>query len=871
MLAIFHDMIKESVEVFMDDFSIFGSSFDHFLNNLDKMLQRCKDAHLVLNWEKCHFKELCLDTRKGTENVAAGHLSRIENNETSEDSEVDNFPGETLMELNIRNEPWFADFANYLPTLSYTAPSAEKSSYTASHPRTIPKQCDYIDDSLYDLNLETVYGRKLGDFLKLTYLLVGYNYEDYVILVPTKLLMDLKLKQRTYAVELADMRVAESSAILRSCTLNLLDHPFNIELMPVELSSFDIIMGMDWLPKYHAVIVCDKRVVRIHYGDEVLTIHGDGSNGASNSRLSIISYTKTQKTSTNLKLNFKIDLVPGGYSCSAFPLALAEMQELSTQLQELSDKGFIRPSSLPRGASVLFVKKKDGSFRMCIDYRELNKLTMKNRYPLSRIKDLCDQLQGSNIYSKIDMRSGYHQKLESERKTFCKWRLGLVMVTTSSNEGIHVDPVKIESVRDWALPKTPTKICQFLGNEDFVVYCYASHKGLRAILMQREKVIAYTSRQFKVHEMNYTTHDLELRDVVFALKMWRKANVVADALSRNEKVKSLRVQALMMTIELNLPTQILNAQAEALKEENVKEENLNGMNKKFGTRADGTHCIEKQSWVPCFGGLRDLIINESHKSKYSIHPGSDKMYHDLKKLYWWPNIKAEIATFVSKCLTCAKVKVEHQKPSGKIEIRFTSQFWQSLQKALGTQLDMSTTYHPQTDGQSVGEVIELLEVLEVLVFRIINLCFADELFLFVCGHPSLVSIIMDALEEFKQVLGVVPSILKSTAYFCNVSIAIKASILNSMPFAEGAFPVRYLGVSLISSRLLYSDYKILVEKLESRVNDWRNKFLSLAGRLQLIRGNEYVTPPDEAWMEYVSGGVTLLRISSTKHKERPLR
>ncbi|GKD04462.1 putative reverse transcriptase domain-containing protein [Tanacetum coccineum] len=119
-----------------------------------------------------------------------------------------------------------------------------------------------------------------------------------------------------------------------------------------------------------------------------------------------------------------------------------------------------------------------------------------------------------------------------------------------------------------------------------------------------------------------------------------------------------------MKIDLNLPSQILNAQAEAIKEENVKEENLNGMNKKFEARADGTLCIEKQSWIPRFGGLRDLIMNESHKMKYSIHPGFDNMYHDPKKLYWWPNIKAEVATYVSNCLTCAKVKAKYQKPYG---------------------------------------------------------------------------------------------------------------------------------------------------------------------------------------------------------------
>ncbi|GKD00626.1 putative reverse transcriptase domain-containing protein [Tanacetum coccineum] len=415
------------------------------------------------------------------------------------------------------------------------------------------------------------------------------------------------------------------------------------------------------------------------------------------------------------------------------------------------------------------VKKKDGYFRMCIDYRKLNKLTVKNRYPLPRIDDLFDQLQGSRVYSKIDMRSGYHQlrvREEDIPKTAFKTRYGHyefqvmpfgltnalavfmdlmnrvckpyldrfvivfiddILIYSKSrkehkghlklimrllkkeelytkflkcefwlsrvkflchvidSEGIYVDPANIESMKDWASPKTPTKIRQFLslaekaevafqllkqklcsapilalpeGSENFVVYCDTSHKGLGVVLMQREKVIAYASRQLKVHEKNYTTHDLELGAVVFALKTWRhymyellsdydceiryhpgKANVVADALSRKERSKPLRVRALVMTISLNLPKQILSAQSEARKEENFINEDLHGM-------------INKA-----------LIMHESHKSKYSVYPGSDKMYQDMKKLYWWPNMKAKIATYVSKCLTCAKVKVEYQKPS----------------------------------------------------------------------------------------------------------------------------------------------------------------------------------------------------------------
>ncbi|GJY03001.1 putative reverse transcriptase domain-containing protein [Tanacetum coccineum] len=486
-----------------------------------------------------------------------------------------------------------------------------------------------------------------------------------------------------YDVELADGKIIRINTIIQGCTLNFLNHPFNIDLMPVELGSFDVIIGMDWLAKYHAVIVCDEKLVRIPFGNETLIVRGDGSNRGNETRLNIISCTKTQKymlkgchvflahvttkktedkseekrledvpivrdfpevfpedlpgLPPTRQVEFQIDLIPGAAPVARAPYRLApsEMKELSEQLQELSDKGFIRPSSSPWGAPVLFVKKKDGSFRMCIDYRELNKLTVKNRYPLPRIDDLFDQLQGSSIYSKIDLRSGYHQLRVREGdipKTAFRTRYGHyefqvmpfgltnapavfmdlmnrvckpyldkfvivfiddILIYSKNNEeheehlklilellkkeelyakfskcefwipkvqflghvidsqGIHVDPTKIESIKDWASPNTPTEIRQFLGlagyyrrfiegflkvaksmtkltqkkvafewgdkqeaafqtlkdklcsapilalpqgAEDFIVYCDASHKGLGDVLMKNEKVISYASR-----------------------------------------------------------------------------------------------------------------------------------------------------------------------------------------------------------------------------------------------------------------------------------------------------------------------------------------------------------------------------------------
>nr|GEU86176.1 putative reverse transcriptase domain-containing protein [Tanacetum cinerariifolium] len=333
-----------------------------------------------------------------------------------------------------------------------------------------------------------------------------------------------------------------------------------------------------------------------------------------------------------------------------------------------------------RGASVLFVKKKDGSFRMCIYYRELNKLTVKNRYPLPRIDVLFDQLQGSTVYSKIDLRSGYHQLRIREDIPITAFHtrqfLGLAGYYRRFIEGF--------SLISKPLSKLAHKNKKYeWGMEEEEAFQTLKQKLCSAPIL----ALPEGTENFIKHEENYTTYDLELGVVVFALRLWRHylygtkctvytghksrqsildqkelnmrqrrwiellsdydyeiryhpgmGNVVADALSRKDR-QPLGVRSLVMMVHTNLPEKILEAQTEAMKEENVKAENLG----------------------------RDMIMHESHKSKYFIHPGSNKMYQDLKELYWWPNMKADIATFVGKCLTCAKVNAEHQKPSGLLQ------------------------------------------------------------------------------------------------------------------------------------------------------------------------------------------------------------
>ncbi|GKA75388.1 putative reverse transcriptase domain-containing protein, partial [Tanacetum coccineum] len=271
----------------------------------------------------------------------------------------------------------------------------------------------------------------------------------------------------SYAVELADGRISETNIVLRGCTLGLLGHPFNIDLMPVEVGSFNVIIGMDWLAKYHALIVCNEKVVRIPYGNE------------------------TQK-----------------YIEKGCQVYLAQVT--SKKAEDKSEERRLKDVPIVREFPEVFPEDLLDVYRTIVNG---NSLTVKNRYPLPRIDDLFDQLQGSRVYSKIDLRSGYHQlrvREEDISKTAFRTRYG------HYDEGIHVDPAKIEAIKDWASPKTPTEIRQFLEKAEAAFQLLKQKLCSAPILALPEG-----SENFVVHEKNYTTHDLELGAVVFALKMWR--------------------------------------------------------------------------------------------------------------------------------------------------------------------------------------------------------------------------------------------------------------------------------------------------------------------------------------------------------------
>ncbi|GJZ38351.1 putative reverse transcriptase domain-containing protein [Tanacetum coccineum] len=446
-----------------------------------------------------------------------------------------------------------------------------------------------------------------------------------------------------YNIKMADGNLVSTNTIIQGVTLTLLNQPFKIDLMPIKFTSFDVVISMDWLSKYHARIIYDEKVIHIPIDDETLIIRED------------IPVVK------EFLEVFPEDL-PG----------LPPIRQVEFQIDLIS-----RATPVARAPYRLALQKCKNHITNFKSWqtKELNKITIKNRYPLLMIDDLFDQLQSSSVYSKIDLRLGYHQlrvRDEDILKTAFRTRyrhyefqvmpFGLTNAPAVfmdlmnrihiaqflghliDSQGLHVDSTKIEAGFSkiaksltkltqknkkyiWGKDQESTfqllkqKLCEALilglpkGSNNFVLYCDASHQGLGAVLMQREKVIACASRQLKPNEENYTTHDLELgaihildqKELNMRQCCWLelladydceiryhlgKANVVADALSRKEQIKPLRVRSLVITIHPNLPLQILKAQTEALNEENIKAENLRGMDTVFEIRLDGTRCIK---------------------------------------------------------------------------------------------------------------------------------------------------------------------------------------------------------------------------------------------------------------------------------------
>ncbi|GJU37908.1 putative reverse transcriptase domain-containing protein [Tanacetum coccineum] len=618
-----------------------------------------------------------------------------------------------------------------------------------------------------------------------------------------------------YKIETASGQLVEIDKVIKGCKLEIMGHVFDIDLIPFGHGSFDVIISTYWLSNNKAEIICHEKVVRIPLLDgKVLKVLEERPKEKARLLMSAKASDKKQEEIVVVRyfpevflndlsglpplweIKFQIELIPGAVLIVKCPYRLApfELEELSGQLKELQDKGFIRPSSSPWGAPVLFVKKKDNYFRICIDYSELNKLTVKNRYPLPRIHDLFDQLQGSQFFSKIDLRSGYHQLRVHEDnipKIAFRTRYGHFEFTVMPFGLTNTPAVFKDFMNRVCRPYLNRFVIVFI--EDILIYSktreeHVDHLRLVLKLLRKEKLYAKFSKcEFRLREMQFLGHvlngngihvDPSKIEAIKNLKATRtpsevcsflgmagyyrsKANVVADALSRKERVKPKRFRAMNMTLQSSIKDRILAVQKEAVDESAGLQKGLDEM---IEQRSYGTLYYLDQIWVPLKGDVRTLIMDEAHKSKYYVHPGADKMYYDLRDRYWWPGMKKDIVVYVSKCLNCLKVKVEHQRLSDLLQqpeilewkwkriamdfvtnlprtssghdtiwviivarhgvpisirsdcdSRFTSRFWQSMQEALATRLDMSMAYHPQTDGQSERTIQTLEDMLRAWV------------------------------------------------------------------------------------------------------------------------------------------------------------
>ncbi|XP_073151776.1 uncharacterized protein [Henckelia pumila] len=648
-----------------------------------------------------------------------------------------------------------------------------------------------------------------------------------------------------FCVSLTSGEELKSISVVRNYKIQMQSLDLCANFIVLEMVDFDAIFGMDWLTQNEAIIDCKRRIVALKIKD---------------GKSFVFRATSKRSTPSMISAGTACQLLSKG--CTGLIASLNGDQEM--QQPKLDEVEIVKdfPEVYPDNVVGLPpIKEVEFGIELLPEtkpaskapYRELNRVTVKNRYPLPRIDDLFDQLQGVVVFSKINLRLGYHQlkvKDEDVQKTAFRTRYGhyeFLLEQISflghivSAKGIEVDPSKVEAVQNWVAPKNATDIQSFLGlvgyyrqfihdfskislpltsltrkgvkfkwsekceksfaelkerlmfapvltipegTGRFVVYTDASKSGLGAVLMQDDKVIAYASRQLKVHEKNYPTHDLELAAVVFALKLWRhylygeryhpgKANVVVDALSRkSSSLNQLIVQQELiadferMKLEVSEPMEVSTLSAltvvpsllDRIRTGQASDEQLMAWRKrdeaKCGTLytvKDGIVHHRGRMQVPAVDSLRVEVMTEAHTVPYSIHPGSTKMFKDLQSLYWWPGEDRALEASktsdtiaytymeVGRChngfrgrltksahflpvrnnfsmnqyaeLYIREIVRFHGVPARIVSDRdpkFTSNFWRSLHRGLGTKLAFSTAFHPQTDGQS-ERVIQILK------------------------------------------------------------------------------------------------------------------------------------------------------------------